>query len=50
LHAIVAGEVPGRQAETDVVLFKSNGIAPWDVALAHEVVRRARERGLGADL
>ena len=25
-------------------LFKSNGIAPWDVALGTEVVRRARER------
>jgi ornithine cyclodeaminase/alanine dehydrogenase-like protein (mu-crystallin family) len=50
LHAIVAGELPGRQAEPDIVVFKSNGIAPWDVALAHEVVRRARERGLGITL
>jgi ornithine cyclodeaminase/alanine dehydrogenase-like protein (mu-crystallin family) len=31
-------------------VFKSNGIAPWDVALAHEVVRRARERGVGVEL
>jgi ornithine cyclodeaminase/alanine dehydrogenase len=50
LHAIVAGELPGRQAETDVVVFKSNGIAPWDVALGAEVVRRARERGVGVEL
>jgi alanine dehydrogenase len=47
LQSIVAGELPGRQADSDIVVFKSNGIAPWDVALAHEVVRRARERGVG---
>jgi ornithine cyclodeaminase/alanine dehydrogenase-like protein (mu-crystallin family) len=50
LHEIVAGELPGRQAETDIVVFKSNGIAPWDVALAHEVAQRARERGIGVEL
>jgi alanine dehydrogenase len=50
LHEIVSGELPGRQAETDIVVFKSNGIAPWDVAIAHEVVRRARERGVGVVL
>jgi ornithine cyclodeaminase/alanine dehydrogenase len=47
---IVAGDVPGRQAERDIVVFKSNGIAPWDIALAHDVVRRARSRGIGAEL
>ena len=50
LHQIVSGELPGRQRETDVVVFKSNGIAPWDVAIGHEVVRRARERGVGTAL
>jgi len=50
LHSIVAGELPGRQADADIVVFKSNGIAPWDVALAREVVRRARERGVGVAL
>ncbi|HET9243067.1 MAG TPA: ornithine cyclodeaminase family protein [Gaiella sp.] len=50
LHDVVAGELPGRQAETDIVVFKSNGIAPWDIAVAHEVVRRARERGAGTEL
>jgi ornithine cyclodeaminase/alanine dehydrogenase-like protein (mu-crystallin family) len=50
LHAIVAGELPGRQSERDIVVFKSNGIAPWDVALGAEVLRRARERGVGVEL
>ena len=47
LHSIVAGELPGRQSDDDVIVFKSNGIAPWDLAVGHEVVRRARERGVG---
>ncbi len=50
LHAIVVGELPGRQSDADVIVFKSNGIAPWDVALGAEVVRRARERGVGTEL
>ncbi|HEX5584320.1 ornithine cyclodeaminase family protein [Gaiella sp.] len=50
LHAIVAGELPGRQSDDDIVVFKSNGIAPWDVALGAEVVRRARERAVGVEL
>ena len=50
LHQIVSGELPGRQADTDVVVFKSNGIAPWDIAIGHEVLQRARERGVGAEL
>jgi ornithine cyclodeaminase/alanine dehydrogenase len=50
LHEVVAGELPGRQADTDIVLFKSNGIAPWDLAIAAEAVRLARERGVGLEL
>lgn len=50
LHQIVAGELPGRQSDHDIVVFKSNGIAPWDLAIAHEVVRRAREAGVGTTL
>ena len=50
LHQIVSGELPGRQSESDVVVFKSNGIAPWDLAIGHEVLRRARERGVGVPL
>jgi ornithine cyclodeaminase/alanine dehydrogenase-like protein (mu-crystallin family) len=50
LHEVVGGELAGRQSDADIVLFKSNGIAPWDVALGHEVVRRAREGGLGREL
>jgi alanine dehydrogenase len=50
LHGVVSGALPGRQSDADIVVFKSNGIAPWDLAIAHEVVRRARERGVGTGL
>src|SRR5919108_2665588 len=46
LQEVVAGDLPGRQSPDDVVVFKSNGIAAWDVAVAAEVVKRARERGV----
>jgi ornithine cyclodeaminase/alanine dehydrogenase-like protein (mu-crystallin family) len=50
LHEVVAGETSGRQTESDIVVFKSNGLAAWDVALGAEAVRLARERGVGTTL
>ena len=50
LHEVVSGEVAGRQSDSDVVVFKSNGIAAWDVALGAEALRRAREQGVGTML
>jgi alanine dehydrogenase len=47
LQEVVAGEIEGRQSSEDVVVFKSNGIAAWDVAIGAMVVERARERGVG---
>ena len=47
LQDVVAGEVPGRQADDDVVLFKSNGLAAWDVAIAARAVERAQADGVG---
>lgn len=50
LQEVVAGEVQGRQSAEDVVLFKSNGIAAWDVAAGALALERARERGAGTEL
>ena len=50
LAEVVAGEVPGRQSNDDIVVFKSNGIAAWDVAAGAAAVALARERGLGLEL
>jgi ornithine cyclodeaminase/alanine dehydrogenase-like protein (mu-crystallin family) len=38
LQQVVAGEVAGRQSDEDIVVFKSNGLAAWDVAAAARVV------------
>ena len=50
LQEVVAGDLPGRQASDDIVVFKSNGLAAWDVAVAARVVELARERGTGREL
>jgi alanine dehydrogenase len=50
LHEVVAGEVTGRSTPDDIVLFKSNGIAAWDIAIGAAAVARAGERGVGAKL
>jgi alanine dehydrogenase len=50
LHEVVGGSVRGRESPEDVVLFKSNGIAAWDVAIAAAAVALALERGVGREL
>jgi alanine dehydrogenase len=50
LAETVAGEVVGRQAGEDIVVFKSNGLAAWDVAVGALALERARERGVGLEL
>jgi alanine dehydrogenase len=50
LQEVVAGELPGRQADEDIVLFKSNGLAAWDVAVGAAALERARERGVGTQV
>lgn len=47
LHEVVAGHVTARAGADDIVLFKSNGIAPWDLAIGHELVLRAIAQGVG---
>lgn len=50
LHEIVAGRRPGRRSESDLTLFKSNGIALWDVAVAAYIYQQALEKGRGRKL
>jgi ornithine cyclodeaminase/alanine dehydrogenase-like protein (mu-crystallin family) len=50
LQEVVAGDLEGRQAEEDIVLFKSNGLAAWDVAIGSVAIEKAREQGVGAAL
>jgi alanine dehydrogenase len=50
LHEVVSDAVSGRQSDADIVVFKSNGIAAWDLAAAAAVVERARSEGRGRAL
>ncbi|HEV8603382.1 MAG TPA: ornithine cyclodeaminase family protein [Gaiellaceae bacterium] len=50
LQEVVAGEVAGRGSPDDIVVFKSNGLAAWDVAIAAKAVELARKRGVGREL
>ncbi len=50
LGQIVAGLKPGRQSESERILAINLGLALDDMAVAPEVYRRAKERGLGVML
>lgn len=47
---IVAGSAPGRSSDEDTTLFKSLGVAIWDIAVAHRVYENARREGLGTEI
>jgi alanine dehydrogenase len=50
LSSLVAGICPGRSDDSQITLFKSNGIAAWDLAAAICVYRLAQEQNLGRAL
>jgi alanine dehydrogenase len=47
LQEVVVGELPGRSSPDDIVLFKSNGLAAWDVAIGAKAVELARKHKIG---
>jgi len=50
LGGIVAGKIPGRTSANQITLFKSIGIATWDLAAAVRVFELAVARGLGLSI
>jgi ornithine cyclodeaminase/alanine dehydrogenase-like protein (mu-crystallin family) len=50
LHEIVSGSRRGRRSDDEITLFKSNGIAIWDVAVAGYIYRQALEQGRGKQI
>src|SRR5262249_32867641 len=50
LAQVAGGAAPGRASAADITLYKSNGIALQDLALAAEVYRRAHATGAGTGL
>lgn len=47
LHSIVTGKLRGRGSEDEITLFKSHGIALWDIAVAGYLYRQAILKGRG---
>jgi alanine dehydrogenase len=50
LSETVAGKIPGRTGAKQITLFKSVGIATWDLAVAVRVYEMAVARGLGKSM
>lgn len=50
LADLVGGKRLGRANDSQITLFKSNGIAAWDLAVAVKVYQAAKEKGLGREL
>ena len=50
LSDVVARKASGRTGDSEVTLFKSNGIAAWDLAAAMKVYALAKEKGLGRQI
>jgi alanine dehydrogenase len=47
LSGLVAGKIAGRRSPSQITLFKSNGIATWDLAAAVRVFELAVAQGRG---
>jgi len=50
LGEVIAGIRPGRTSRDQITLFESQGMAMLDLIIAAELVRLARERGIGEDI
>jgi ornithine cyclodeaminase/alanine dehydrogenase-like protein (mu-crystallin family) len=50
LYSVVAGKHFGRSSADQITLFKSHGIALWDVAVAGFVYQQALQQGKGKEL
>ena len=47
---IVSGKTPGRTSDSQITLFKSNGIATEDIVVAGRIYEIAKEQGMGRQL
>jgi len=50
LGEVVCEKVPGRERSDEVTLFKSNGLAIEDLAVACKVLERAKAEGIGTEV
>jgi ornithine cyclodeaminase/alanine dehydrogenase-like protein (mu-crystallin family) len=50
LSSVVSGSGPQRRSQDDITIFKSSGIALWDIAVAAHVYQHALEKHKGKEL
>lgn len=50
LGDVITGKIPGRSSETEITLFKSQGLAIQDVATAQLVYKAAVAQGIGIEV
>jgi len=50
LGDVVVGRVVARKGDDDITMFKSNGVAIEDVAVAMRLYQKARDKGVGEEL
>jgi len=50
LYQLIGGQVSGRTSDDQITLFKSNGIASWDLAVAEKIYTLAKQQNLGRQL
>ena len=50
LSDVITGKASARSSKDEITLFKSNGIASWDLAVAVRVYALARQKGFGREL
>lgn len=49
LGDVIAGDIPGRENDEEITLFKSVGLAIQDISTAFHVHNKATEMGVGSD-
>ena len=47
---VVSGKIAGRRSESDITLFKSNGIAIEDIVTAGKIYELAERKGIGREV
>jgi ornithine cyclodeaminase/alanine dehydrogenase-like protein (mu-crystallin family) len=50
IHELVSGAKKGRERPGERILIHTTGLVSQDIALAHFVYERAREKGVGISL
>lgn len=50
IHDVITGDRPGRESAGERILIHTTGLVSQDVAICHDIFRRAQAKGLGITL